>query len=193
MSYVTSRTFCCCIPVRVGVFIIAILGLLIGGAGSVYGIIRIKGSSEDWSSVDKIASGILIGIYALYFFISALGLWGAIAKRRGLIKAFFVMLAIHVVLNIVAGSLALYSYYKNAQVNIDKCISDSNNADSDLIKSTCKHGIQIFNGCMVGLYIFIWLLQIYGCAIVNDYAKQLEEEEYVKAKDSQFNQSMSRA
>jgi len=36
------------------------------------------------------------------------------------------------------------------------------------------------------MFIFVWLMEIWGCVIVNDYAKQLEEEEMVSRKDAAY-------
>jgi hypothetical protein len=42
MVYVRSRKFCCCLPVRFGVFVIAILGIIGGGLVSLAGWLQIK-------------------------------------------------------------------------------------------------------------------------------------------------------
>lgn len=42
MVYVRSRKFCCCLPVRFGVFVMALLGIFGGGAVSVVGWLQIK-------------------------------------------------------------------------------------------------------------------------------------------------------
>jgi len=89
MSYVPSRNFCCCLPVRFGVIIIALLGLFVGGVVAIGGIYEAT-RLQNPDTTTKVAYGIAITIYALYALMSLLALIGAIAKQRGLIRAFFV-------------------------------------------------------------------------------------------------------
>lgn len=53
MVYVRSRKFCCCLPVRFGVFVIAILGIIGGGLVSVGGWLQIKRLREFQTLVRK--------------------------------------------------------------------------------------------------------------------------------------------
>ena len=42
MVLIRARTFCCCLPVRLGIFAVTILGLLVGGSLSIVGWIEVK-------------------------------------------------------------------------------------------------------------------------------------------------------
>ena len=46
MTYTRSRKFCCCLPVRFGVFCEALLGLLLGGFAAIAGWLEISQMSE---------------------------------------------------------------------------------------------------------------------------------------------------
>ena len=55
MVYVRSRKFCCCLPVRFGVFCEALIGIAIGGLFAIGGRLQIHSMRECWlfSSVES--------------------------------------------------------------------------------------------------------------------------------------------
>ncbi|KAF9497256.1 hypothetical protein BDN71DRAFT_1445005 [Pleurotus eryngii] len=169
MVYVRSRKFCCCLPVRFGVFVIAILGMAGGGVITVAGIMQATKTSGN-----KLALIIQIIIYGLLALLSIFGLIGAIGKIRGFISAYFTMLTALLAFSICSGAYSLYRLFNDKQGAIDDCIGDS---DSKLQKGACEKGAGLIRGIMVGLFIVVWLIQIWGCFIVNSYSKQLWEEE----------------
>ncbi|KAJ7594727.1 hypothetical protein C8J56DRAFT_855185 [Mycena floridula] len=183
MSYVHSRTFCCCLPVRLGTFIIAILGLFVGGLVSIGAIIQYKNT---WNpdTTTKVAYAIVIIVYGLYAILSILAIVGAAGKKRGLIKAFFGYLTVHVILSIASGAFSLYVYFQSAPDRVNRCINSS--SGSFVAVQACKQGMNVAKGVIVTLFILLWLMEIWGCVIVNDYAKQLEEEEMVRRKDAAY-------
>jgi len=183
MSYVSSRTFCCCLPVRLGTFIVAILGLIFGLLISIGAGIQLQNT---WypDTTTTAAYAILIAIYGLYALMSILAIIGASAKKRGLIKAFFGYLTVHVILSIAIGAFCLYVYFQTAPTRVANCIN--NGSGSWVTTQACQQGMQVAKGVIVTLFILLWLMEIWGCVIVNDYAKQLEEEEMVKRKDAAY-------
>ncbi|KAL0956136.1 hypothetical protein HGRIS_002302 [Hohenbuehelia grisea] len=168
MSYVRSRKFCCCLPVRFGVVLIAILGLLGGGFITVAGILQYRQTSGS-----KVALVIQIIIYGLLAVLSVLGLIGAIAKLRKLVSLYFTMLTAHLAFSICSGAFSLWRMFNDKH----DCISTS---DNDIKDKFCEKGLSVMRGVMVAAFIVVWLIQIWGCVIVNDYNKQLMEEEDVK-------------
>jgi|ERR1700728_3859252 hypothetical protein len=50
MVYVRTRTFCCCLPVRFGVFILTTFGVLVGGLLSVGGWLQVANLGESFNN-----------------------------------------------------------------------------------------------------------------------------------------------
>ncbi|KAJ7928604.1 hypothetical protein B0H13DRAFT_990647 [Mycena leptocephala] len=166
---VPSRKFCCCIPVRFGVVIIGIIGLAGGGVIAVGGVIQANRSSGN-----KLAYIIQIFVYGLLAVLSVLGIIGAIIKKRGLIKAYFATLTVHVLFSIASGVFSLYRFFQDAPDDVTKCI---NNSTDDLVIKSCQKGISVMKGVLVAVFVFVWLMEIWGCIIVNNYSRQLGEEQ----------------
>ncbi|KAF5370686.1 hypothetical protein D9758_002082 [Tetrapyrgos nigripes] len=177
-SRVHSHKFCCCIPVRFGVCIIGLLGLGSGGLLAVAGIIRLK-QLGDADMQHKLPYIIQILVYALYAGLSVLGLFGALCKRIGLIKSFAFGLAIHVLFSIASGGYSLYRYFEDAPDTVQSCINGS--TDSLTVES-CKKGVSVMKGVLVGLFVFVWLMEIWGVFIVRSYGQQLDEEAAMREK-----------
>ncbi|KAJ6558554.1 hypothetical protein DFH09DRAFT_1163173 [Mycena vulgaris] len=179
--HVQSRTFCCCIPVRFGVVVIGIIGLAGGGVIAVGGVIQANRSTGN-----KLAYIIQIIVYGLLAILSIFGIIGAILKKRGLIRAYFAILAVHVLFSIASGVFSLYRFFQDGPDDVNKCIDSSNSTDDVVIKA-CQTGMSVMKGVLVAVFIFVWLMEIWGCIIIKNYSKQLGEEKAMaqKAKDSE--------
>ncbi|KIK67035.1 hypothetical protein GYMLUDRAFT_847490 [Collybiopsis luxurians FD-317 M1] len=176
--YVRSHTFCCCIPVRFGVFVISILGMGLGGLLAVAGLIQLKNigdvpMSEKWPYIVQVV------VYGLYAIISVTAFFGATCRNLSTIKSYAVVLAIHLVFSIASGGFSLYHYFKDSPHVVADCI----NGSMDQIKiEACKQGEDVVKGVMVGVFIFVWLMELWGVFIVREYGYQLEEEIALRAK-----------
>lgn len=169
MTIVTTRTFCCCIPVRAGVILLGLIGLLGGGAVSVVGIINLK---KDEGS--KTATIIQIVVYITLTLLSTFGLIGAIGRKLTLVRVYFGMLVAHLIFSMAGGMYAIHRNFKEAPKYIQECASGS--ANPALLKS-CKDGATLVKGVMVGVFIVAWLVEIWACLIVYNYNLQLAEED----------------
>jgi len=173
MTVVTTRIFCCCIPVRAGTVLIAILGLLGGGVLAVLGGLNahnIKGS--------KVSAGITIAIYGLLALVSLVGLIGAIARKLALVKVYFAMLLAHLMFNLGVGIYALFRIFRDGHVFVDNCVA----ANPTVTNATkvCFEGLRVIKGVSVSLFIVFLLIEIWGCVIVSNYAGQLADENAVE-------------
>jgi len=186
MVYVRSRKFCCCLPVRFGVFVIAILGILGGGLVSVGGWLQIKQLPE--SSLDqrnKIALWIQTIMYTLLAILSLFGLIGVFSKTRSFISVYSTILYSHLGFSIATGIFFLYTlFYQTGDNDIQSCI---NGSTDDTKIEACRKGFETIRGVIVGVFVLIWLIELYGCIIVANYAEQLEEEEAAQFPVSTYN------
>ncbi|KAJ3881784.1 hypothetical protein F5879DRAFT_1023005 [Lentinula edodes] len=176
--YVRSHTFCCCIPVRLGVFIISILGVGLGGLLTVAGIVQLKNlgdvpMKEKWPYIVQII------VYAVYAIVSVQAFFGATCRKLSLIRSYAVILAIHLIFSIASGGYSLYHYFQDSPNVVEACI---NGSTDDVKIETCKQGEDVVKGVMVGVFIFVWLMELWGVFIVREYGHQLEEEISLRAK-----------
>jgi len=168
MGYVRSRKFCCCIPVRLGVVLISSLGFLGGGLITIGGIIEYRKHENR-----NIALVVQIILYGLLTALSVLGLIGAIAKLRRLVSLYYIMLTIHLTFSICSGSFYLFRIFNNKVQVVNDCVKGSDHPSREL----CEKSASVIRGATVALFIVMWLIEIWTCVIVNDYNKQLMEEE----------------
>jgi len=183
MVYVRSRKFCCCLPVRFGVFVLALFGALGGGFICVGGWKQIVHLAHNpITERDKIALWIQTVMYTLLAFLSILGLIGTFTKSRGLIALYSTMLFSHLGFSIATGAFYLYTlFHQEGDTDVDKCIDGS--TDDTKIEA-CEKGFKTLRGIVVGLFILVWLIELYGCIIVSNYADQLDEEESLKYRET---------
>lgn len=173
---IKSNKFCCCLPVRIGVLLIGVLGVMLGGIIAVAGVIQYSRLGGDIKN--KLPYVIQVVVYGLYAVLSLGGLVGAVIKRIGLIKAFYVILIVHVVFSIASGSFSIYRYFKDAPDSVRSCV---NGSQDDLVVEACQKGVSVMKGVLIGVFVFVWLMEIWGCVIVKSYSNQLVDEAEVKA------------
>lgn len=183
-AQVETRKFCFCLPVRLGVFVVALLTMV---AGSILGalgwmqVMQLRDSKVELT--DEISAYVYASIFSLLGLISLFGFVGSLVRYRGLVVAYSVGLAVHTGLSIACGIFHIYTLFKpSAQSLIDECIKNAKAAE-DLVedaKRVCETGSAIAKGIIVGVYVLTWILQIYAYFIVERYAEQLEDEEMAK-------------
>jgi len=179
MAYVRSRVFCCCLPVRFGVFVMAVLGILGGGFIAVVGWAQIAQlAKHPLDQRDKIALIVQTIIYTLLALLSFCGLIGTFNKSRSLISVYSTMLCAHLGFSIVTGIFYLYTlFHQTGQTDIQKCIDESTD---DATVEACKKGFGVIRAIIVVVFVIVWLLELYGCIIVSNYTDQLDEEKSIK-------------
>jgi len=176
MVYIRARKFCCCLPVRFGVFVMSSLGTIGGGLVCAAGWVQIvQLTQHPLSQMDVIALWIQTIMYTILAVVSLFGFIGACIKYRSFISLYFTMLAAHFVFSIIAGTYYLYAlFHIDGQEAVESCINGSND---ELTKEFCGEGRGLLKGIVVAIFVVIWLLELYGCIIVNNYIEQLAEEE----------------
>jgi multisubunit Na+/H+ antiporter MnhG subunit len=180
MTVLQPRSCCFCFPVRFGVFFIAILGMLGGAAFSTFGWFELARLKDNLTKMNEISLYIHSVIYTLFVIISIVGFIAAVARRRTLISIYFSMLTAHVTFSIFSGAFALYNLFRrNGQESIQRCMARMAESQTQV---DCAHAFNIVRGVAVGVFIVIWLWEIWACFIVNSYATQLEDEEFAQWK-----------
>lgn len=168
ISRVPTRTCCCCVPSRAGVIIFAVLGVFFGSIISGLGSLRIK--NIEGSKTSLVIEVILFAILA---FVSLMGLIGALGRKLGLIRFYFAMLVIHLIISFAIGAFAMAKIFHDAPAYVGKCVTEHGGPTSSKV---CTDGASITKAIVVSMFLLLWFFLIWGSVIVNSYARQLREE-----------------
>jgi len=175
--YVRSRTFCCCLPVRLGVFLLSLLAMVGGSLVAAIGWIQISQLKQHpLGKSDVIALWIQAPMFTILALLAVFGFLGAVIRNRSMVSGFANALAIHLGFSIASGAFSLYTIFaRNSQESLDSCLQNAADA-SDATTQACKNGLIILKAVTVTIYVFTWLLQLYAYFVVERYAAQLDDE-----------------
>jgi hypothetical protein len=177
---VRSRKFCCCLPVRFGVFVLSLLAMVGGSFVAAFGWIQVSQLSKNpMDRADEIALWIHSGMFTILGALAVLGFIGALIKNRSMVSSFALALAIHLGFSIASGIFRLYTLFKeNPRETLANCLNEA--AEDSEATKTCQNGLAVMKGVMVAIYVITWLIQLYAYFVVERYADQLEDEEMAK-------------
>ncbi|KAH9919443.1 uncharacterized protein BXZ73DRAFT_52563 [Epithele typhae] len=181
MPYVRSRKFCCCLPVRFGVFCEALLGLGLGGFAAIAAFLSIQqvmaGKLPDVSHDELIALWIVAVTMTLFAFTGLMGLIGSIGRIRGLVSLYASVITFVTVANVVGGIYVIYQLFHAAGAEqVAKCEADAQGGKTDVNHFVCDEGFKVGRTVAIVVYVIFWLIEIYGCFIAFWYVSQLTEE-----------------
>jgi hypothetical protein len=177
--------FLCCLPVRLGVFVLSILTLLLGGALSGftwYGFVKIgPANMEGVQKASFIISGLIYGFLAIFSF---LGLIGASTRGRGLVATYGFILWVMLIANLATSIYLIVMLFKgNLADNLKEQCSNPDllegltQAAADEAKRNCEQVLNILKGVIIAFVVIILLIIFYACIIVQRYVSQLDDEE----------------
>jgi len=180
-SYVRSRTFCCCLPVRFGVFLLSFLALAGGGFLATIGWIKLSQLKQHpLGRNEQISLWIQSSVFSFLAVLAIFGLLGAMIKNRGMVSSFAIAIAIHLGFSIASGCFAIYIMFaRDSQATLDSCVEKAND-DSDATLQSCKTGLILLKALMVVIYVLTWLIQLYAYFVVERYVDQLDEEQLLE-------------
>jgi len=176
-SYVRTRTFCCCLPVRFGVFLLSFLALAGGTFIAVIGWMHLSHLKQHpLAKIDEIALWIQSSVFSLLALLAIFGFFGAMIKNRGMVSGFAIAIAIHLGFSVASGCFSIYTMFaRDSQAALDTCLQKAND-NSDAITQSCKNALVLIKAVTVVIYVVTWLIQLYAYFVVERYVDQLDEE-----------------
>jgi len=176
MGHVRSRKFCCCLPVRFGVFCSALIGLMAGGAFGGLGWYEVHEWVTNQITLDTEEKVVLI-LFSVTYTIMALlaffGLVGSLAGSRALVHEYAVSVTVSTVTSIGVG---IYFIYRLFFHDMASCTTTQTTDTAEVVSYVCRKGFEVIRIVIVVFLVIVWLFQIAGCFIVYDYVGQLNEE-----------------
>lgn len=110
---------------------------------------------------------------------------GAIFRKHGFIKTFYILLCLVLSLEIGASIYYLVTFYRKRGQTFDECVNGS--TDNNIIQY-CK-GLDKFKhlpqAAMIAAVIVPLLVHAYACYVVNAYSKRLQYQRLDKIRQSQ--------
>lgn len=182
ISSVRTRKFLCCLPARLGAFILALVAMIGGSFVAGVGIIQLAGVSQaPVEKSDLIALYIQTIMYAILGIVGAFGFVGALIRNYRMVSNFAIVLAVHLGFSIASGIFSIYAMFtRDASTAVAQCLVNASVQGVEVTQTDCQNGITVMKGVMVAVYVITWLIQLYAYFIVERYADQLEEEDLAK-------------
>lgn len=165
--------FCCCLPVRVGVIIMTVLGMLFAGLLSILLWFEVA-STPDMSSSER-AIFIVAGLVeSLLFVVSVLGFVGAVVRKQLFVQIYAYSIYVHFVLNL---GVAVYLLYMLVHVSTTDQVKACQLAiQNTAAQAQCTGLLKIGLGVYGAVAAIVLLSEMYGAIIVARYVNQVQRE-----------------
>lgn len=175
-SYLHTHTFCCCLPVRLGVFLLSLLAFAGGAFIAAIGWIQLSQLEQHpLGKTDQVSLWIQSLLFSFLAVLAVFGFLGAMIKSRGMVSGFAIAIAIHLGFSIAADCFSIYTMFsRDSQATLNSCLQKANDA-SDAMQS-CKSGLVLIKAITVVIYVLTWFIQLCAYFVVERYVDQLDQE-----------------
>ncbi|KAJ3753582.1 hypothetical protein EV360DRAFT_87644 [Lentinula raphanica] len=183
MVLIRSRKFLGCLALGTGVWILALVSLMLGVSGSVIGWLEIVLlGTHPLPLEDKVFLFIRTIILSLLVLLSLIGLVVGLPKRPGLAFIYTKMVASHYMLLLLAlASTLVLTLRTVSNDTVDQCI---NGSSSRIIIEFCSPGWSLVQGALVCIAGTSVVVQSYAFVMAGNLAYRLDLEMAVVFPDS---------
>ncbi|KAE8214538.1 hypothetical protein CF327_g2099 [Tilletia walkeri] len=180
------RTFCFCIPTRLGVLVLSTLTFFASIVTAWFSFAPVMSKDPSvWIATYKDLSTtsrtilILNGAVSVITGLCALaGLVGAIIRQRRLVGLYSFAVWVLLAVGILLGSLTIWSAYKNKDEVVSSCEQHIPVGDekADWKKEACADAYKMALDVTCVVFALGCLIQIYLCVVIGRYKHQLDAE-----------------
>jgi hypothetical protein len=176
---VRTRKFLCCLPARLGAFLLALVAMIGGSFVAGIGFLQLGGATQGpIEKSDAVALWIQTIMYTILGLVGAFGFIGTLIRNLRMVSLFAFILALHLGFSVASGIFSIYAMFtEDSSVAIVQCLGNAAGQGVNISEMDCRNGITVMKGVMVAVYILTWLIQLYAYFIVERYSDQLEDEE----------------
>jgi hypothetical protein len=176
---VRTRKFLCCLPARLGAFLLALVAMIGGSFVAGIGFLQIGGATQGpIEKSDAVALWIQTIMYSILAIVGAFGFIGTLIRNLRMVSLFAFVLALHLGFSIASGIFSIYAMFTHdSSAAVVQCLGNASGQGIDISEMDCRNGITVMKGVMVAVYVLTWLIQLYAYFVVERYSEQLEDED----------------
>jgi len=171
------KTFCFCIPVRLGTFILSLMSTLSFALSTFAIFFQLRRLSNPPKSL-LIPAIIYGGTTALWTILSLFGFIGTLLAKRSFVNAYRRSYIWALGLYIGMGVFYLIMLFTNKNEIQNDCIKALKNANNQNQESLCSDLVSTNRYIFLGIFIFQVLVSFWFYSIIAKYVEQLEESGY---------------
>ncbi|KAF8973160.1 hypothetical protein BDZ97DRAFT_1779777 [Flammula alnicola] len=119
---------------------------------------------------------IVAAIYTAAMLIGLLGFLGALFKKNGFVKTFYILLCAVLSLQVGGSIWFLVTFYRNRGQTLDQCINGSTDTNKINFCKAMDAYRRVPQGAMIASVVVPIVLQAYACYVVYQYSKRLERQ-----------------
>ncbi|KAF7363670.1 hypothetical protein MSAN_01024400 [Mycena sanguinolenta] len=189
MALFRCRKFLGCLSLRTGVWLLALLAILVGGLGSAGSWLEVSWMAQHPLALrQKVATIIQAGVFSLLFLLSFLGFFAALAHKRGVVYIYSKFVFIHAPLIAIALAITLITTI-DPDSSPDAVKTCLNGTTSTIISQFCNHGLSLVHILPIALLGAAVLIQFSAWIVASSYGE--ERDRKVDFTDSDLESSRS--
>jgi len=186
-----AAKFLCCLPLRLGVLVISFLQFLLSGASAGilwWALWSANENSNDFATITqsmKTTVIIVASIYTAAALVSLLGLLGALFRKHGFVKTFYLLLCSILSLQVGGGIWYLVTFYRTRGQTLEECLNGTTDSNRIAYCDTLEAYKRLPQGALIVSVIVPIILQAYACYIVYHYSRRLGSQKIENLRSSQ--------
>ncbi|KAF7338091.1 Tetraspanin family [Mycena venus] len=190
MALFRCRTFLGCMSLRTGVWLLALLAILVSGLGSAGSWLEVTWMAHHPLVLrDKVATIIQAGAFSLLFLLSLLGFFAALNGKRGVVYIYSKFTFIHAPLIMLSLAVTLFTTLKPDmdQQAVENCL---NGTKSPIISQFCNHGLSVVRILPIAFLGAALLIQFCVWIVATSYGEEIDRGSDFADSDLEATRSM---
>ncbi|KAJ6463842.1 hypothetical protein C8R47DRAFT_77544 [Mycena vitilis] len=184
MAIFRCRKFLGCVPLRTGVWLLALLAILIGGAGSAGSWLEVYWMTHHLLTLrEKVASFIQAAVFSLLFLLSLFGFITALSGQRGAVYIYSKFIFIHAPSILISLGVTLFATLRPDDSDpqaVDNCL---NGTTSPIIAQFCNSKLSVVRVLPIALLGATILVQFSAWIVASSYGEEEDKKLYDSRSD----------